>query len=226
MEKLVEDFQKGTYDKTIERCNQAINLSPKNANAYLSRGTAYFQKGNYDKAIENCNQVIKLGIKDVSAYTLKGTARFLKSAYDGSLNLKLVMEDFDEAVRLLPNHAAIYLMRGGIYHEVGDHDRAIEDYDNAVRLCPNYADDFVDHKFTRMSYDLKSAVEKVIELLNRKVEDCCNSKNLAAAYYSGVSILYSGNKHKARRRFGRALELGFKDNTKIVEHLENLKDRK
>ena len=63
-----------------------------------------------------------------------------------------------------------------------------------------------------------------IQLLNRKVQDCCRSENFAdAAYYSGVSILFSGSKHKARRRFESARELGFKDDSKITEHLENLK---
>ena len=71
------------------------------------------------------------------------------------------------------------------------------------------------------------AIDKAIKLLDSVIEDYDRSENLAAAaYYSGVSILFSGNKPKARRRFESARELGFKDDTKIAEHLENLKDRK
>ena len=62
-----------------------------------------------------------------------------------------------------------------------------------------------------------------IELLDSVVG---SSDKSAAAYYSGVSILLSGNKHIAREYFETARELGFEDDAKITEHLENLKDRK
>ena len=65
-------------------------------------------------------------------------------------------------------------------------------------------------------------VRKAIKLLQSVVDNPTHPKGFAA-YYSGVSILFSGNKHKARRRFERARELGFKDDYKIAEHLENLK---
>ncbi|MDE0014530.1 MAG: tetratricopeptide repeat protein [Candidatus Poribacteria bacterium] len=137
------------------------------------------------------------------------------------------MADLNKAVCLAPKHTAIYLARGYIYYEIGDSDKAIEDYDNAVRLCPNYKTDLVDRKHIVAGLDMVSSVEKAVELLDSVVEDYDCSENFAsAAYYSGVSILFSGNKHKARQRFETARELGFKDDTKIAEHLENLKDRK
>ena len=73
----------------------------------------------------------------------------------------------------------------------------------------------------------KTQIEEAIKLLNSIVEDYVHSENFAAAaYYSGVSILFSGNKHKARRRFETARKLGFKEDNKIAEHLENLQTQK
>ena len=103
---------------------------------------------------------------------------------------------------------------------MGDYNLAIKDYDNAVRLCPDYATDFVDDNFR---FGGEDAVHQARELLKSVSDDCWNSGDkAAAAYYSGVSILFSANKHKARRRFETARELGFKDDSKIAEHLENL----
>ena len=131
------------------------------------------------------------------------------------------IRELDEAARLNPGDAKAYLNRRYANYKKGDYDRAIEDYDNAVRLCSNYQTDFIDSHFAHGGMEIFNAG---IELLDSVVGSPC--KSAVDFYYSGISILFSGNKHKARRRFERARELGFEDDDKITEHLENLKDRK
>ena len=233
MEELIEGFQRGDYDQDLEdlnqviaRANRVIELVPEESRAYLWRGCAYLRRGDYDKAIEDCTQAIKFGLENAHVYFVRGTAAYLKSAYDrnlNSLNLECITADFDKAVHLVPNHAVIYLSRGLVYHEIKDYDRALEDYDNAVRLCPNYETDFGDREFI---YGGQGEVDQAIELLNRVVEKCYQSENRSvAAYYLGVSFLFSGNPHIARENFEKARELGFDDKAKIAKHLENLKSR-
>ena len=172
-------------------------------------------KGEYDKAIADCDRAIELDPKDAMAYYGRGQAYDIKGEYDKAI------ADYNQAVKNRPKVAAFYVDRGDLYREIGDYNLAIKNYDNAVRLYPNYADDFVDCKFR---FGGQVSVDEAIKLLNRIVKDYIQSENkAAAAYYSGVSILFSGNKHKARRRFKTARELGFKDDNKIAEHLENLK---
>ncbi len=46
------------------------------------------------------------------------------------------IQDFDEAIRLNPNHAKAFQNRGNAYKAKGDSERAMEDYNTAVRLNP------------------------------------------------------------------------------------------
>ena len=134
------------------------------------------------------------------------------------------ISELDEAIQFNPEDATAYINRGYTYYKTGDYDRAIEDYDNAVRLCSNYETDFIESYFVHGGQE---EVRGAVELLNRISYNYYKSgKMAAAAYYSGVSLLFAGNKPKARRRFENARELGFEDDTKIAEHLENLKSRK
>lgn len=130
-------------------------------------------------------------------------------------------EDSDAAIYFDPEQATIYLNKGYLYYLTGDYELATEEYDNAVRLCPNYKTDFIDTNFVHGGKDM---VEKACKLLDDVIEDYCQSENWAvAAYYSGVSILFTGNTHIARENFEKARELGFDDEDKIAKHLENLK---
>ena len=105
-----------------------------------------------------------------------------------------------------------------MYQRIGDRDRAIEDYDNSVRLCPDYETDLINSNFR---YGGQLLVDKAVKLLEC-VEKDTSRPYAFRAYYAGVKILLQNNKHKACRRFERALELGFNPDAKIAEHLENL----
>ena len=47
--------------------------------------------------------------------------------------------DVDEAIALDPQDAEAYAIRGNVYFDKGDYDRAIADYDEAIALDPQYA---------------------------------------------------------------------------------------
>jgi tetratricopeptide (TPR) repeat protein len=52
--------------------------------------------------------------------------------------------DYTEALRLNPTDATAYYIRGVIYADKGEYDRAIADYTEAIRLNPDYADPYND----------------------------------------------------------------------------------
>ena len=222
--------KKGNYDYNRARADhyQSIKLEadeqiafdPKYANAYKNRGNFYSYKGEYDLAIADYDAAIKLDPEFVSAYENRGLAYYAKGNYDRAL------ADYNKAIQYYetPYSSQLYLNRGNLYEEIGDYGAALKDYDASLRLCPNYADFSIDSDFILVD---PNTVDRAIKLLDSVVEDYDRSENFAdAAYYSGVSILFSGNKPKARRRFETARKLGFEDDDKIAEHLENLKDRK
>ena len=184
---------------------------------YNNRGLAYFDIGEFDKAIEYFNKAIRLAPEFTIAYYNRGYAYNEKGDYDRAIG------DYNKAVVLKPDHALIYLSRGSVYHNIGNYEQAVEDYDNTVRLCPDYETDSVDREFI---YGGQADIDRASKLLDKVVKDYIQSENLAAAaYYSGVSELFSGNPHIAQEKFESALGLGFNDKAKVDKHLENLRYR-
>jgi tetratricopeptide (TPR) repeat protein len=49
------------------------------------------------------------------------------------------LKDYNEAIRLQPDHAAAFYNRGFAYDNKGDLNGAIENYSEAIRLKPDYA---------------------------------------------------------------------------------------
>ena len=241
--KAITDYnearRKGYGDYTDDNEFQRIFGSDYNSlvYAYLDRGTIYAKQGNYDLAITDMREAIihDRGIKKTPAasfgsdpaaraYNNKGFYHYKKGEYDKAI------EDLQEAVNIYaeqvirntnstPDFATMYLNLGSAYHAMGDVELAIENYDNVIRLCPNYVTDFIDSNF---AHGGKEEVNQATKLLDEIVEDPARSESFAA-YYSGVSILFKDNRHKARRRFETALELGFDDYAKIEKHLANLR---
>ena len=60
--------EKGLYNREIEDYTKAIQINPKNAKAYNSRGTVYYSKGLYDKAIEDYTKAIQINPQYAEAY--------------------------------------------------------------------------------------------------------------------------------------------------------------
>jgi tetratricopeptide (TPR) repeat protein len=56
--------------------------------------------------------------------------------------LDRAIDDFNQAIRLNPNVAALYVNRGATWSDIGDHDRALADYDRAIRLDPKFGRTF------------------------------------------------------------------------------------
>lgn len=211
------------YDLAIEDYSEAIKFAPNEIGYYVERGLMYIYEGAYDRAVADYNEAIKhlsklkIYLGDATLYFRRGYAYYKKGDSDKAIT------DLSEAFqRGFNNHAIIYLYRGSMYYAIDNYDQALEDYDNVVRLCPNYKISFLDDNFKK--FGVQGEVDRATKLLDSISDNYYQVGNkAAAAYYSGVSILFLGNKHKARRRFERARELGFKDNSKIAEHLENLK---
>jgi tetratricopeptide (TPR) repeat protein len=90
---------KGDYDRALQDYDQAIRLSPKNANAHNNRGMIYKIRGEYDRAIEEYSQAIWLSNNDYpAAFFNRAKAYFAKGQYDRAL------ADFDVVLRFNPRN--------------------------------------------------------------------------------------------------------------------------
>src|SRR5208283_2951885 len=99
------------YQQAINDFNKAIELNPKDAEAYNNRGLAYEYLGNHQKAINDYNKSIKLNPKDAMAYNNRGIA------YEYLENHQQAINDFNKAIELNPKYAKAYYNRGIVYNK-------------------------------------------------------------------------------------------------------------
>jgi tetratricopeptide (TPR) repeat protein len=74
---------KRQHDLAIPYYNKAIEINPRFANAYFSRGVALAEgKGQYDEAISDYNKAIEINPRFAKAFALRGFAYYAKGEYD------------------------------------------------------------------------------------------------------------------------------------------------
>jgi len=91
-------------------------------------------------AIHSCTQAINSG--QLSDEALAASFHNRGLAYGRGREHDLAIQDFDQAVRLNPNHADAFADRGGAYGDRREYNRAIQDFDGAIQLNPNHAGAF------------------------------------------------------------------------------------
>jgi tetratricopeptide (TPR) repeat protein len=89
-----------------------------------------------DRPIEGCTAVINTGRQVLqrlaTAYNNRGVAYRIKGNYVPAI------DDFNEAIRLVPDYASAFNNRGVAYRNMGNLVRAVDDYDQAIRIKPDY----------------------------------------------------------------------------------------
>ncbi|MCL2231703.1 MAG: tetratricopeptide repeat protein [Treponema sp.] len=151
----------GEYEKAIDNFSKAIEINPRNIQAYLDRGVTRCLLGDYEHAaLEDLWDSIDLnplrlakkneqsraflknleysGIHDLTlilaeSLNARGAAYFKAKYYDEAFN------DFDEAIKYTPNKYQLYIHRGAVNSEFWHYEEAVADYTEALRLQPDFA---------------------------------------------------------------------------------------
>jgi tetratricopeptide (TPR) repeat protein len=100
-----------------------------------------FDNASADLRIGACTALIQSGQEPQPALAVTFVNRGL--AYRTKGDNARAAEDFDQAIKLLPNYAVAFNARGLIRSSMRDYDAAIADFDEAVRLNPTFANAFV-----------------------------------------------------------------------------------
>jgi tetratricopeptide (TPR) repeat protein len=139
-----------------------------------------------DIPIDGCTAVIQSGRQVLQnlarAYNNRGVAYRVKGKYAEALN------DFNEAIRLVPDYGTAFNNRGVAYRNIGDLDRAVADYDQAIRLKPDYVAAFYNrglaltdkHQYERAIADFTTVLKT-------------DPHNPIALYRRGTAYLSTGN---------------------------------
>jgi tetratricopeptide (TPR) repeat protein len=120
----------GHDDKAIQDLSRAIELDPKEGDAYCNRGAVYIRKKEYDRALVDLDKAIQYKPDWVMCYSNRGTVYHHRKEYDKAIN------DLTEAIRLAPDAAVPYYSRALSYRAQGSYEKALEDFTKATELGP------------------------------------------------------------------------------------------
>ena len=90
------------YDEAIADYTQAVNLDPKDADAYTDRAWAYDDKGRYDEAIADFTEALRLDLERWRRLQQPGRMPTKAKGYLWYEAGRIA--DYTEAVRLDPGH--------------------------------------------------------------------------------------------------------------------------
>lgn len=139
-----------------------------------------------DLPIDGCTAVINTGEQVLrrlaAAYNNRGVAYRVKSNYAAAI------DDFNEAIRLVPNYANAFNNRGVAYRNMGDLDRAIADYDQAILIKPDYVAAFYNRGLALAD---KKEYAKAISDFTAVLR--ADPNNPAVLYRRGTTYLKSGD---------------------------------
>ncbi|MEH2303718.1 tetratricopeptide repeat protein [Nostoc sp.] len=152
------------YQGASEDYTQAIQIAPKNTDAYIKRGDARYSLKDYQGAIKDYTQAIQIAPKNINAYIERGHIRHVLKDYQAAI------KDYTQAIKIDPKKVNAYIKRGDAKYSIKKYQAAIDDYSKAIRLSPDSVDAYKNRGFV---YDNN---------LQNKQEAIKNYQKLATLY--------------------------------------------
>lgn len=193
------------FPKAILEFDQAIEMSPGLAGAYVSRGAAYLLTGQFDPALADMDKGIELGSREALTYAARGNVHVNKGNFDKAL------ADYDKAIGMgLPTNAIaapVYANRGTAYLMKGQYDQAIADLDKALELGSS---DPVIYATRANAHLGKGDQDKALADLDKALELWIERTPFAAPVYTNRGSIYfmKGLNDKAIADLDKAVALG------------------
>jgi len=155
---------------TETRYGVSADRTPQTAGTFIDRGIMFAMRGEYELAVMDFDEAIRLNPDMAAAYILRARAIYASVSRVDSVEKNFsglttvvsdrkisgeqariydrAIDDINRAIRLDPNDADAYLLRGAMYYNKGDNDRTIADCTEAIRLDPNFARAYVSRGLT------------------------------------------------------------------------------
>jgi tetratricopeptide (TPR) repeat protein len=150
-----------------------------------------------DRPIRGCTAVIKAGERVlaqlVAAYNNRGVA------FRSNGELDRAIEDYDQAIHLMPDYFVAINNRGVALMAKGELDRAIADFDRAIQLKPDYLAAF---GARAAAFGHKGLLDRAIADLDVIIE--ADPKNAALIHERGTMKAKIGDQVGAEADFRRA----------------------
>jgi adenylate cyclase len=153
----------GQSDKSLETCDQAIRLFPRDPECYSDSSRAYYAMKQYDQAIEAARRAIAIDPSaSFSGYAALGEAYFLTGQFEKSL------ESCDQAIRLSPRDPECYHVSASAYFAMKQYDQAIERARRTMAVASDdqwaHADIIAALALTGREADAREALQRFLAL--------------------------------------------------------------
>lgn len=207
-------------DTTVQFCTAALASgqvpADELADAFRTRGNAYVRMHDSDRAIQDLNEAIRMypqimdrKPRDKAAARLaqiflaesfysRGNAYSRKGDYDHAI------QDYSEAIRVLPPNDGAISSRGIAYANKGDYDHAIQDFNEVIRINPQDGP-----RFTLSSrgnaYKGKGDYDRALQDFNEALR--LNPKDVLALDSLGTIFYERADFDRAIQHFGQAVKV-------------------
>lgn len=172
---LQNDFMGAISDYT-----KAIEIDPKNEEAFYYRGYARNGLKNYEGALQDFDKVIELNDKYSGIYNNRGIAK------DRLRNYSAAIEDYSKAIEIDSKDANAYYNRGYDKYRFKDYLGAIEDYTKALEINP---------KLDYIKKDIENA--KAAQRDNIKYTQNISTSQKETAFVTPKQYIENKNEYKA-----------------------------
>ena len=122
--------QSGQARQAIADYTRAIELEPKNTQAYTNRGNAYLDMGQFQKAIKDFKFVLKRGRNAKASMNMA-------IAYAQLGQFAESEKAFNQSQRIHPSNPDLYINRAIMFFSSGQYQKALNDYEAYLRLQPD-----------------------------------------------------------------------------------------
>lgn len=162
LKKGLELHNSGDYEAAKKYCQKAVELQPKNGEAWYLLGAISTALGNYQQAVQDLKRAIQLLPNEAEFYFHLGNAWY------GLGEFELAIAAFRDALRLKPNHLDAKFNLGNMFLYLRQFSSALSTYQEVLDLNPNHfhtVNNLGHALFELERYDEAiTAFEKTIEL--------------------------------------------------------------
>ncbi len=206
----------------------AVELAPLSPLPWLERGMTYYTLDKQDLAIADYNTSINIKPSDRAYYnravSLWRKLEALGKAKQGAVTIDVenVLDDYQKAIDLNPNHDNAFYNRGVVYLRMGRFQNAIDDFSVAIKIKPGDPSSFLNRaicyeNLTNPRYSNLDNLLKAIDDYSTSIN--LQPDNLQALYNRALCFEFLSSKGRYGERDN--IILAISDYTQILKFDSN-----
>ncbi len=137
LELASQAWNENNYEAVIEYVTLHLNTSPRDAQAYMYRATAYAFSEEYGKALKDATQAIAYWNKKCEKFTLADAFGLRAAIYEQIEEFDKALADYNTAVKKDKNNIEAYTNRAEFYYRMEEYVLAESDYRKASAMQPD-----------------------------------------------------------------------------------------